>query len=230
MGKLKLTISCDDVNPLQNYRILGTKTETWFRKLNEDFGVKFDLFLPSNYHNLAPISKHKDWIKELSSIDWISLNAHGHYHMTSDPQRFGECEFFELQDVDEARERLDLCYNEWMGSIGEFPQGWRNPGWLCSPQAHRAIQYMPIKYVAAHYEHNRGLEWGCKTFFGHDGIQVTNIAVHNEDMIMYQSHIAGAHNHNVWNRDNFEQLHLSLTHLFDSVDVTPKFLKECLTQ
>ncbi|NDB86341.1 MAG: hypothetical protein EB127_27135 [Alphaproteobacteria bacterium] len=72
------------------------------------------------------------------------------------------------------------------------------------------------------------MKWKCKTFFGHDGIQQENIAIHNENMIMFQSHIAGIHNHNVWNQHNYEQLHLSLTHLFESQEVTPKTLKECI--
>lgn len=85
-----------------------------------------------------------------------------------------------------------------------------------------------FNYVAIHYEHNRNLQWNCKTFFGHDGIQQENISIHNEDMIMFQSHIAGKHNHNVWNEQNYEQLRMSLDHLFSTYDVTPKLLKECL--
>jgi len=225
---LRLTIAIDDVNPKKGYRILGEQTETWLRKLNEEFGVRFTLFIPSNYHKEYPLSENKEWVQELSSIEWLELAAHGHFHKCRFPT-FGECEFFELQNVDEARQRLDLCYDEWMGSVGKFPLGWRNPGWLCSLESHRAIQYLPLQYVAIHYEHNRGMEWNCKTFLGHDGIQQENISIHNDDMIMYQSHIAGTHNHNVWNQDNYDQLHLSLTHLFDSHQVTPKLLKECLT-
>ena len=46
-------------------------------------------------------------------------------------------------------------------------------------------------------------------------------------MIMFQSHIAGDWNDNVWNEDNYKQMRLSLSHL---KQYKPKFktLKECL--
>lgn len=226
--ELKLIIAIDDVNPKKGYRILGEHTETWLRQLNDEFGCKFTLFIPSNYHGQYPLTEHREWIQELNSIEWLELAAHGHLHMTNDSQKFGECEFFELQNVDEARKRVDLMYDEWVNSIDVFPVGWRNPGWLCSPESQRAIQYLPLQYAAIHYEHNRDMEWNCKTFFGHDGIQMENIWIHNGDMIMYQSHVAGSHNHNVWNQNNYEQLHLSLTHLYKTYGVVPKKLNECL--
>lgn len=223
--KLRLNIAIDDCNPLKGYRILGEKPENWLRKLNEDYGVKFDIFVPSNFHNQAPLSQNKEWVKELASLNWISLNAHGHYHMTSDPQKFGECEMFEPNPFIEGV--INDMLREWHEAIGCYPIGFRPPGWLCSENAKNTLDRC-FNYVAIHYEHNRNLQWNCKTFFGHDGIQQENISIHNEDMIMFQSHIAGKHNHNVWNEQNYEQLRMSLDHLFSTYDVTPKLLKECL--
>lgn len=230
---LKLNIACDDVNPLKGYRILGDKTETWFRKLNEDYRVKFTLFIPSNYHNQAPLSQNKEWIQELNSIEWLELAAHGHFHMTNDPQRFGECEFAELDSLTACTDRINMIQEEWK-SVRIKPLGWRNPGWLCHKSLNMVfnellpIKYLDLKYVAVHYEHNRNLQWNCKTFFGHDGIQQENISIHNENMIMFQSHITGKHNHNVWNEQNYDQLRLSLDHLFENYNIEPKLLKECL--
>ena len=48
--------------------------------------------------------------------------------------------------------------------------------------------------------------------FGHDGINETNISTH-QGKIMFQSHIAGSWNDNVWNESNYEQLRLSLNFL-----------------
>lgn len=232
--KLRLNLACDDVNPLKGYRILGDKTETWFRKLNEDYGVKFSLFIPSNYHNEAPISQHKDWIQELNSISWVELASHGHYHMTSDPQRLGECEMFEPNPL--IAGVINDMLGEWHDSIGCYPAGFRPPGWLCSENAKNTLEKC-FEYVAVHYEHNRELNWNCKTFFGHDGIHQTNISIHNitddgqgnqTGMIMFQSHIAGNHNDNVWNEKNYEQLRMSLDYLFANYNIEPKLLKELI--
>lgn len=229
---MTITISCDDVHPQAGWRILDDKTEQWFRTLNEEFGCRFTLFVPSNYHGEYPISEHKGWVKELASIDWLRLEAHGHYHQTSDPQRFGEIEFLEIQTEQVAKERIAMIVNEWAAcGIDARQMGWRNPGWLCSEVSKKEIENT-FKYAAIHYEHNRGLQWKIPTLFGHDGIQQENIGIHNvsdkhpEGMIMYTSHIAGSWNHNVWNEANYEQLRLSLSHLVEQYQCEFKTLNE----
>lgn len=230
---LNLLISVDDVNPQLGWRILGDKPEKWFQQLNEEFGIVLNLFVPSNYHAQFPLSEHKEWVKELSSVPYFSLEAHGHYHLTTNPKQFGECEFAEL-GYEDAKVRIDMCYDEW-ASVGFIPSGFRPPGWVVSQDSNQAWNdnqlsegMFNLKYVALHYEHNHDLKWNCKTFFGHDGIQQEHISIHNDNQIMYTSHIAGNWNHNVWNEQNFEQLRISLSHLFENYQITPKFLKECL--
>jgi hypothetical protein len=106
-------------------------------------------------------------------------------------------------------------------------------GWLCSEVSKKEIENT-FKYAAIHYEHNRGLQWKIPTLFGHDGIQQENIGIHNvsdkhpEGMIMYTSHIAGSWNHNVWNKTNYEQLRLSLSHLVEQYQCEFKTLSECI--
>jgi len=238
--KLNITISCDDCNPKSGYRILGEQTEKWFRELNERYGCKFTLFCPSNWHNEYPVSKHKGWANELNSLDFCEIAYHGHLHMTSNPRQFGECEFAPEMDVMQISQRLHSMAWEW-AECGIYPVGFRTPGWAMSDRSKSSINNFwydgrEIEYVAVHYEHNRGMKWNCKTFFGHDGIQQENISIHNTTddgegnqtgMIMFQSHIAGKHNHNVWNQNNFDQLCLSLDHLVENYSVEFKTLKEC---
>lgn len=235
---LQISISVDDVNPKKGYRILGEPAEKWFRELNERYGCKFTCFIPSCYHREYPLSQNKSWIQELNSISWIECAAHGHFHQTSNPKLFGECEFFELTDPDEISQRLhDMSY-EW-DQCGILPTGFRPPGWLISDQSRIRIQNhwyhnSKIEWVAIHYEHDRRMQWDCKAFFGHDGIQESNIGIHNinesdqSGMIMFQSHIFGNHNDNVWNQSNFDQLCLSLDHLTQNYDCSFKTLKECI--
>lgn len=235
---LQITISCDDICPLKGYRVLGEKPEKWFRELNERFGAKITCFIPSNFHNQAPLSQNKSWVNELNSVDYLELAFHGHLHDTPDRMKYGECEFGFLRDEVEIVQRLHNMAWEW-DQCGIFPVGFRTPGWVMSEESKRCIERFSynnkkIEYVAVHYEHNRGMNWNCKTFLGHDGIQQENISIHNvsEDgqtgMIMFQSHIFGNHNHNVWNEANFEQLKISLEHLTENYSYSFKTLAECL--
>lgn len=225
---LRINIAVDDVNPSPQYRVLGTPVEKWMSSLNGEFGVKFTHFCPSNYHKQWPISQHKSWVNEMADCPFFELSAHGNYHMTENPLNYGECEWFELRDVQKIKDRIEMMQNEWEECGFDLSEmGHRNPGWLCSQESKNELEQR-FKYVAVHYEHNNNLQWKCRTFFGHDGIQQENISIHNNDMIMFQSHVAGKHNHNVWNQQNYEQLRLSLTHLFENYQIEPKFLKECL--
>jgi len=223
--KLIVTISIDDVNPAKDFKILGTKVESWLYQLNKEFGATFNLFIPSCYHGKYPLSKNKEWIRELDSIPYFSCQCHGHFHDTSDRLKFGECEMAEPNPL--IAGIINDMLGEWYDCLETYPVGFRPPGWLCSENAKNTLEQC-FKYVAIHYEHNRGMKWDCKTFFGHDGIQQENISIHNDNMIMFQSHIYGNHNHNVWNEANFEQLCLSLDHLTQNYNCTFKTLQECL--
>jgi hypothetical protein len=61
--------------------------------------------------------------------------------------------------------------------------------------------------------------------FGADGIHETDISTH-EGRIMFQSHIAGNWNDNVWNETNYEQVRLSLTYLLKSYELQFKTINE----
>lgn len=234
---LNINIAIDDVHPQRGWRILGDPIEAWLKSLNEEFGARFTLFIPSNYHHQWPISEHKEWILELNSIPYFSCECHGHFHMTKNFQNYGEAEFFELQSEREVNERFDLMISEWL-AVDIIPTGFRPPGWLCSEKFNLKINSSSwFKYVAVHYQHNQGLKWTKKTFFGHDGINQTEIGIHNYDysdpsnpigMIMFQSHIAGDWNDNVWNQANYDQLRVSLEHLVKNNDCEFKTLKECV--
>jgi len=227
---LKITLSVDDVNPSPQYRILGTPVEKWMQKLHDDFGVKFDLFVTANWHKEYPISKHKEWFNELRNIPYFSINAHGMYHQCKNANMFGEAEFYELNTHDAVLERLTLMYDEW-NELDYNPLGWRSPGWLTSEATARQIcQY--FHFAAIHTEHSRGLYWErCENFnivMGHDGIHSDTISVHNDNMIMFQSHIAGNHNDNVWNNDNFNRIYSSLSYLTENHTCDFKFIHECV--
>jgi len=222
MQVLNLTVAIDDIHPEKGWGLPGDECMYYLDSLNKEFGTKFTLFIPSNYHRQFPISQHKDWIDWLKSLGYFELAAHGHYHETSNKQIWGECEFAEIRTVEECSERMKLLWDEWY-AVNHIPVGWRNPGWLAQRHCVDVIGPM-FKYAAVHYEHNHNFLWNCKMLFGHDGIHETDIKIHNNDTLMFQSHIAGDWNKNVWNEENYKQFQSSLKFLFSSYDITNKFL------
>ena len=219
---MDLTIAIDDVHPEKGWGLPGDECMEYLEALNKEFGVKFTLFIPSNYHNKFPISKYKDWVDWLVSKKYFELAAHGHYHMC-ERKDIGECEFFELDTEDKIKPRIQMMMNEW-SSVKYKPVGWRNPGWLAHPEAVKKLGPL-FNYSAVHYEHNHNLQWKCKMIFGADGIHETNINIHNGN-IMFQSHIAGDWNDNVWNENNYNQIRISLKHLLSSQSINFITLQE----
>ena len=213
---INITISIDDIHPEKGWGLQGDTCMGYLEELNKEFGAKFTLFIPSNYHVKFPLSDYKDWVDWLKSKKYFELAAHGHYHMCERTD-IGECEFFELDTESKAKSRIQLMLEEW-DKVGHKPIGWRNPGWLAHPLAIQELG-KHFKYSAVHYEHNHNTPWGCKVLFGHDGINETNIQLHNNN-IMFQSHIAGDWNDNVWNEENYNQVKFSLEYL---LQFKPKF-------
>lgn len=223
--ELNLTVAIDDVHPEKGWGIQGDECMTYLDQLNKEFGTKFTLFIPSNYHQQYPISQYVEWIDWLQSLGYFELAAHGHYHQTTNKEHFGEMEFAELQDPSKIAERIILMQKEWE-AVNVIPKVWRNPGWICSKQSHEQLKQI-FEVAAIHYDHNMGLYWDtCKTVYGHDGIHETDIKLHNGNCLMFQSHIAGDWNKNVWNKDNFDQFHSSLTYLHETYSITNKFISE----
>lgn len=221
--ELNLTVAIDDVHPEKGWGMPGDECMNYLHSLNQEYGTKFTLFIPSNYHNKYPISEYKEWIDWLLSLGYFELAAHGHYHMTRNRDLLGEMEFVDMTEP-ECVSRIDLMLNEW-NKVGHKPAGWRNPGWMCQPYCVNHLS-KNFDYAAVHYEHNHNLNWGCKTLFGHDGIHETNIKLHNDNTLMFQSHIAGDWNKNVWNKENYEQFKLSLDYLKEIHILSNKFLNE----
>ena len=219
-----VTISIDDIHPEKGWGVEGDECMYYLDELNKEFGAKFTLFIPSNYHHKAKLSENKDWIDWLKSKGYFELAAHGHYHQC-ERQGIGECEFAELDTTEKAEDRLNKCITEW-NAVDHKPLGWRNPGWIAT---YKAVEVLgkAFDWSAIHYQHNMNFKWACHTFYGADGIHETDISIHNNDMIMFQSHIAGEWNDNIWNEANYNQMRLSLKEL-SKQDIVYKTLSECM--
>jgi len=219
---MNLTIAIDDVNPKKEWRILGDKTEKFLFDLNKEFGAKFTLFIPSNHHNTGKLSENKQWIQELYDTGIFEFAAHGHFHQTRDKATLGEMEFIDMNES-ECIERIKIMMGEW-DAVNIKPKGWRNPGWMCQPYCVKHLS-KTFEWAALHYQHNHNFQWDLKMIFGADSINDIDITTHN-DNFMFQSHIFGDWNKNVWNESNYNQFKHSLEFLVINYPISFKTISE----
>ena len=220
-----ITVSIDDLHPEKGWGCEGDEAVGYLEELNKEFGCKFTLFIPSNYHGKYPLSEHKDWIDFWKSKDWVELAAHGHYHQCERDDIF-ECEFYELDTEYKALERVKLCLEEW-NKVGYRPMGWRNPGWNAHPEAIKVLGKY-FDYSAIHEEHNYGIPWTCKTFVGCEGINKTDFIKLYGNTFMFQSHIAGETNDNNWTAENYENFRNLLKFLGEENKLNYVTMKELI--
>ena len=139
-------IAIDDLHPEQGWGCEGDESVGYLQALNEEFGCKFTLFVPSNYHHKYPLSQYPDWIKFWLDREWVELAAHGHYH-DCESDGIGEQEFLEL-NFQQAQDRLIEAFKEWQ-PFGYRPIGFRMPGWGCNQESAQAVG-LAFDWVAAH--------------------------------------------------------------------------------
>lgn len=222
MIKLNIIIACDDINPLKEYGSINSDGIKNIMRINEEFGCKFNFFVPSNFHNLAPLSENKEWVKYWLEKDWVELSAHGHYHNSS---IMGECEFYDLS-FNQANDRIKLCLDEW-NKVEYIPNGWRNPGWICSSESKEVIDEN-FKYVALHEIHNNNMIWNkSKTFFNSCSIHDDEIII-KDGNIYFQSHIYGDSNKNLWTDKNYKFFREKLIMLNEDFEIEYKTYGELI--
>ena len=221
---MKIVIAIDDLHPEQGWGSEGDESVGYLEELNKEFGCKFTLFIPSNYHHKYPLSKHKTWARYWKTKKWIEMAAHGHFHECKQDS-IGECEFLELDTEAKAKTRITKCLKEWE-AIKVTPTGWRNPGWLTHPSTVPILEKC-FDYVALHHEHNNSLQWDCKMIFGEDGIHSTDsINIWRGNSFIFQSHIAGDWNDNCWTNQNYANMRQILMHFENNYEIEYKTFKE----
>ena len=146
----------------------------------------------------------KDWVSYWKQFDWVELANHGHYHDTKKYtfEQIGDQEFLELDFV-EATERIQESLELWE-QCGHKPKGFRAPGWGIQQDAAYAVSNY-FEWIAGHEHINQGIDFKNvpKYFVGADGIHETdNINLYGETF-MFQSHIQGDWNDNVWSEENY---------------------------
>ena len=217
---MDVIIAIDDLHPEQGWGCEGDESVGYIEELNKEFGCKFTLFIPSNYHDKYPITK--EWVDFWKSKDYAELSNHGHYHECKN-EGIGEMEFFELNHS-ESVQRIQKSLELWK-KCGYKPKGFRAPGWRVNSESAKAIGEC-FDWVAAHDVINKGIDFGCDTFYGCDGIHETDNINLWEDRFMFQSHIAGDWNDNCWNEENYNNFRNILEYLSTQYKLTYKTMSE----
>ena len=205
-----VVVAIDDLHPEQGWGCEGDIQVEYLTRLNKQYGVKFTLFCPSYYHHEYKLTK--DWVSYWKQFDWVELANHGHFH---DVQKYsfdqmGDQEFLEL-NYTEATERIQESLALWE-ECGHRPKGFRSPGWGITQEAATAVSSY-FDWVAGHEQINQNIVFPTQYFIGADGIHETEDISLYGDTFMFQSHIQGDWNDNVWNEKNYEQMKLSLGYL-----------------
>ena len=217
---MKIVIAIDDLHPEQGWGCEGDESVDYIEELNKEYGCKFNLCIPSNYHDKYPITK--DFVDFWKSKDYVELSNHGHYHACEN-EGIGEMEFFEL-DYAGATQRIQESLTLWE-SCGYKPKGFRAPGWGMNQQSADVISNY-FEWVAGHTEINKGINWGCYFFEGCDGInEPESLSLYGETF-MFQSHINGVHNQNVWSEENHLHFEQVLDFLSESYELDYKTIGE----
>ena len=101
---------------------------------------------------------------------------------------------------------------------GYKPKGFRAPGWGVNQQNADAISNY-FDWVAGHSEINNGISWGCYFFEGADGINEPDSLSLYGNTFMFQSHINGVHNKNVWTEENYLHFEQVLEYLLTQYEL-----------
>ena len=215
---MRICVAVDDLHPESGWGCEGDLSVELLEEIYNEFGVKYTLFVPSNYHNNYPLSNYPDWVDFWKSKKWVELASHGHFHQCI-TDGIGEQEFLEL-DYENAHQRIIQILIEW-GKCNYKPLGFRMPGWGCNQESANMVSET-FNYVAAHDIINRNISFETKVFYGCDGIDKKdslNVWSHGKgELIMFQSHIAGDWNDNIWSEENYENFRNILIYLKDNYD------------
>jgi len=220
---VNVVVAIDDLHPEQGWGCEGDVQVDYLKSLNDEFGVKFTLFCPSYYHRQYKLTK--DWVSYWKQFDWVELCNHGHYHEVNKipKDQIGEQEFLEL-NYQEAFERIQDSIDTW-SECGHKPKGFRSPGWGITQEAADAVS-PNFHWVAQHEDINKNIQFKCKTFYGEDGIhERENLRLYG-NTFMFQSHIQGDWNDNIWSEENYLNFKNILNYLSTNNELQFKTISE----
>lgn len=141
---MKIVIDVDDFHPEKGYGLYDREL-CFMDDLHEQFGCKFTLFTPTNWHDEYDITHYTRWFKEISMRPWYEIGAHGILHSAPD----GSSREFLFTTPDQLEAKC-VQMKETFESLDYEVKGVRPPGWDMIPEA-KDIFAEHFDYMATHH-------------------------------------------------------------------------------
>ena len=209
---MKLVIDVDDVHPEKGYGY-NDKEIQYLDKLHDEFGCRFTLFMPINWHNKFDITENRSWFLELVDRGYFEIAAHGVTHTGVDGSAR---EFLNTSEVILAAKLLMIteCFDE----LDYSPSGIKPPGWDSIPEAANLFCEF-FDYFCTDFRGHSPVKYNDSynipyTYSIHESYDLKN---YNQDIVILHSHINEICGDNGWNSKLYEKVRSDLSNVeFDN--------------
>jgi len=202
---LKIAFSVDDVAPIPTHGLLREEDNLkYLFKLNKEFGVKFTLFVVPNWEGKADILEHKDWVKWLSSFDFLEIANHGLHHYN--PRNKTGMEFVDVNE--EVAEQLLKASITKFREVGLEPKILKIPGWKFNSELMSLFPKLGFKGLADHFVGVHIIKMTNGFYRIPYTLSAENLhSKHYKDLLIIHTHIAvDKQNKNGWTDKLFDEV------------------------
>ena len=148
---INIVFSVDDVHPEIGYGLLKNNDQfKYLKKLNDEFGLKFTLFLIPFWHGIKEfdIQKHKDWITWIQTQGFYEIAAHGVTH-AGNKQELGAMELMNISTEELSKKIQDS--KKLFLNCGVNARGFKTPGWEHPKELYAILPTAGFEWIADHF-------------------------------------------------------------------------------
>lgn len=222
--KMNIAFKIDDVNPKEKFNLKDNKFEL-IKKLNEKYGLKFDLFIPANYEGKYDLRKHKEWCEFIKSVPFFNVNYHGLIHESFDPN-LGSQELAGISsfEIDSRLKEMKLIFDECFGK--DDKRIFKAPGWYIRPNHFIQLQQNGINHVSDMFIGQNPIVTYSNLILYPYTLSIENLhSNHYKNNLILQSHIEYGKS----NRNALELCYERLCKYLDSLDnIQPIFMRDLI--
>ena len=230
---LKVLFSVDDVHPEIGYGLYKNHDNlSYLRRLHDEFKLKFTLFMVPIWEGdkLYDIREHKDWIKWLQDEGFYSIECHGFWHKSENPE-LQHLEFFHMKSPEDMHNRLSACKQVFQ-ECGIETSIFKTPGWLHDNFIYELLPACGFRAIADHVlgEVPIILSNGLVQLPYNTSADVPEFGVF-DDVLILHSHInVKGGNENGWTEQQYEKVKNFLIELQKTRELVPLSFNEYLEE